>query len=206
LKTDYPRNAITAIILAGGQGRRMGGQDKGLIEIGGKPMVEHVLDAVGPQAAAVVISANRNLERYRALGCAVVADATGDSLGPLAGILAGLAATTTRYALVVPCDAPLLPADLGRRLYTALRRAGKRLAVAHDGERVQPLFLLMDTGLGRALDGYFKTGGRRVDLWVKRQRPAVADFHSEARAFTNVNEPADMKAPLRHLAARYGSG
>lgn len=97
---------VAAVILAGGQGRRMGGADKGLLDYRGRPLVEWVLDALAPQVAEILISANRNLDRYARYGRRVLPDALPDFPGPLAGVLAALDAVDTEWLLAVPCDTP----------------------------------------------------------------------------------------------------
>ena len=121
---------ITGVILAGGQGRRMGGADKGLQELGGRPMAAHVLERLAPQVGAVLISANRNLERYAELGCPVLPDTLDGYAGPLAGLQAALAQATTPLLVTAPCDSPFLPADLVARLHDGLVAQQAELAVA----------------------------------------------------------------------------
>ena len=108
---------ITGLILAGGRASRMAGEDKGLIELHGRPMIRWVLERFSPQVSQVLISANRNQERYAALGNPVVVDAVSDFSGPLAGLAAGLTSATTKWLASVPCDSPLVPPDLVKRLY-----------------------------------------------------------------------------------------
>lgn len=195
------RSQITGVILAGGRGRRMGGVDKGLVEIDGRPLVAHVLEALRPQVGRVVINANRNRERYAALGCAVVADAITGYHGPLAGIASAMEAADTPYLLTVPCDGPLLPADLAARLHARLNAEDAELCVAHDGGRLQPIFALLRRTLLPRLLAYVAGGGHKVEEWCQQQRLAVADFADCAEAFVNVNTPADRTAVERRVAA-----
>ena len=132
---------ITGGILAGGEGRRLSGADKGLMRWRGRPLVQHVLTALKPQTATQVISANRNLDVYACFGAPVVPD--GDGSGPLAGLAALLAATETNWLLCVPCDAPLLPADIARRLLAMAEAAPALASFLHDGERAHPTFCLV---------------------------------------------------------------
>ena len=115
-----PLQDITAAILAGGRGTRLGGADKGLEKLSGRPLVAHIIAALVPQCGTLLINANRNQPRYAAFGYPVVNDDNDDYLGPLAGMLSVLRAARTRHVLCVPCDAPLLPADLTTRLWRAL--------------------------------------------------------------------------------------
>lgn len=194
-----PRRSVTGVVLAGGRARRMGGADKGLLPLAGRPMVEHVLAALAPQVAGVLISANRNRERYAALGHPVVADRMGEHEGPLAGVASAMRAARTPYLLVVPCDSPLLPADLAERLCRALEQAGAELSVAHDGERMQPVFALLSCTLLPSLLAYLDGGGRKVDAWYAERRLVLADFAGQAEAFLNVNTPGDRAAIERRL-------
>lgn len=184
--------AIAGVVLAGGRATRWDGRDKGLIQVLGRPMIAHVLDALTPQVARVVISANRNLDAYRAFGVSVVADATGDFLGPLAGIASGLAAADTEWVAIAPCDSPLLTADCVHRLASA-RGDGPDtdITVAHDGERIQPLFALIRRGLLPSLNEFLESGERKVDRWYEQQRMRLVDFSDSADCFLNVNRPED---------------
>lgn len=182
-----PTADITAVILAGGQARRMGGADKGLLEFRGRPLVEHVLAAIEPQVGTVIISANRNLARYRVYGHPVVTDATAGHAGPLAGIASGMQAATTPWILCVPCDAPFVPDTLVATLAQALADGTSDIGVAHDGSRLQQLFALIRRDLLPALQAWLNGGGRRVEHWYAQQRLALADFSSTATAFTNLN-------------------
>src|SRR5512133_668846 len=105
------RSAITGVIFAGGQGRRMGGVDKGLVALDGRPLVAHVVERLAPQVGALVINANQNRDRYAAFAYPVVADVVPDFAGPLAGLHAGIAAAATPYIVTRPCDSQFLPLD-----------------------------------------------------------------------------------------------
>ncbi len=196
------RELITGVVLAGGRARRMAGEDKGLIPLNGRAMVAYVLQVLEPQVGRVLINANRSLERYAAFGYPVVSDATGDFSGPLAGMASAMRVATTPFILTVPCDSPLLPADLAQRLHTALIAAAARVAVAHDGERMQPVFALIDRRLLPDLEDYLASGERKIDRWLERQRLATADFSDERAAFINVNTPEERAA----LAAQLSGG
>lgn len=191
-------DSITGLVLAGGQARRMGGVDKGLVELGGRAMIEHVLDALRPQVRTLLINANRNRDAYARYGCEVIADAHPGYLGPLAGVASALEVVTTPYLLTAPCDSPLLPADLATRLSAALRRDRARIAVAHDGQRQQPVFLLLERSLGPDLQDYLASGGRKIDQWFARHALAEADLSDRREGFINVND-ADERARVEAL-------
>ena len=183
----YPRQRITAGILAGGRATRMGGVDKGLVELGGRPMVEYVLDVLRAQTARVLINANRSVEVYAGYGVPVVADRQEGFLGPLAGIASLMAAAGTEWLLIAPCDSPQLPDDLGLRLWQAIARDGADLGVAHSGERLEPVFALLRCALRGDLEAYLGAGERKIDRWYQRQKMATADFSDCPGMFVNVN-------------------
>lgn len=187
----YPRESITGLVLAGGLGTRMGGEDKGLLSLAGRPMVAYVLDALRPQVGTLLISANRNRERYTAFGYPVVADADDGHLGPLAGVLAALKRCTTEFLLTAPCDAPLVAPDLGARLYAACIAAGTDVAVACDGALRQPVFLLLRAALAPSLESYLAGGGRKAGAWLGQMPVAEADLSDQPDTFLNVNDPAE---------------
>ncbi|WGZ94527.1 MAG: bifunctional molybdopterin-guanine dinucleotide biosynthesis adaptor protein MobB/molybdopterin molybdotransferase MoeA [Candidatus Thiothrix putei] len=206
------------MVLAGGQGSRMGGQDKGLLVFNGRPLIEHLLEALQPQTDALLINANRNHARYQTYGYPVISDAqntTGNAyLGPLAGIAAALQAATTPYILTVPCDAPHIAPDMAARLWQALQRDGAELAVAHDGERLQPIHALIPVTLLPSLQAFLAGGDRKTDLWYSQHRVAQADFSDCREMFRNINTPEQQQAlaqtlpplPLRVLGVSAWSG
>lgn len=192
---------ITGLILAGGRGRRMGGQDKGLLMLGPQPSVAWLLQALAAQTDALLISANRHLERYRELGHPVLEDREWPYGGPLAGVLAGLEHCHTEYLLSAPCDAPLLAPDYAARMLEALQAsAGARLCVAHDGERLQPVHLLLHRDLAGALRAYLAGGQRKALDWIDDQAAAVADFSDHPEQFWNMNTPQEHAQLQARLA------
>ncbi len=191
---EIARHAITGLILAGGMGRRMRGQDKGLLPFRGKPLVEQIARELAPQVGALFINANRNLTRYQALGYPVLSDRFPGFLGPLAGVLTGLQAIQTPYLLTVPCDVPDLPPDLVATLSRALQVQNASLSVAWDGERFHPVFSLLHRMLLPDLQAYFAAGGRSMGDWQRRHDPARADFSLRPEVLRNLNRPADWAA------------
>ena len=156
-------SAIIGIILAGGKARRLGGVDKGLVEVGGRPMIEWIIEALVPQVDALLINANRNEDRYRSYGFPVVADGLPDYQGPLAGFAAAMGELPADAAmLTVPCDSPLPPPDLAARLADALSTGDAELAVAHDGERLQPVYALVPVSLRDSLSARPQIAGNCV--------------------------------------------
>ncbi|MDP1610158.1 MAG: molybdenum cofactor guanylyltransferase MobA [Sulfuritalea sp.] len=188
------REQITGVILAGGQGRRMGGVDKGLQDLHGRPLVQWVLDRLAPQVGTVLISANQNLERYAALGCAALPDGIPGFAGPLAGIHVALAWADTPLVATVPCDSPFLPADLVARLHAALMAGTAELAVARTGDRVQRACCLMRRELLPQLETFLAAGDRKVGLWHESLKTVEVAFDDEADAFRNINTVEELLA------------
>lgn len=183
---------ITGVILAGGQGQRMGGVDKGLQELDGRPLVEWVLARLAPQVHSVLISANRNLARYAEFGCIVLPDTIPDFAGPLAGLHAALAQATTPLLVAVPCDSPFLPGDLVARLHAALLTENADLAVPRTGERVHRAFCLTRREILPRLDAFLAGGERKVGLWHASLAIAEVGFDDAADAFRNINTRAEL--------------
>lgn len=182
---------VTALILAGGRGRRMGGQDKGLLEVGGRALIETILQAIAPQVSAILINANRNQTRYRRYGYPVLADALPNFQGPLAGFAVGLRHCATDELAILPCDSPFVPHDLVARLRQARQREQAEIAVVHDGARLQPVHALLHKGALPSLDAFLETGDRKIERWYGQQRIALADFSAYAPGFVNLNRPED---------------
>jgi molybdopterin-guanine dinucleotide biosynthesis protein A len=193
------RAQITGLILAGGQGSRLGGVDKGLQAFEGLPLAQHALQRLAPQVGRMMISANRNLEIYERMGVPVWADEPSSSghEGPLAGFLAGLARCETPYLVTVPCDSPRMPLDLVQRLWQALQDEAADVAVAatrRGGEiKLEPVFCLMKRELQASLQSYMESGQRKIERWTAKQRRAEVVF-ADAVAFANVNTPDELAA------------
>jgi molybdopterin-guanine dinucleotide biosynthesis protein A len=189
------RNEITGLVLAGGRGTRMGGADKGLVDFEGRPLAAHVLERLAPQVGALLVSANRNLDRYAALGAPVVADLPGTEpfAGPLAGIRAAFDAIRTPWLAVVPCDTPKIPPDLVARLAAGLN--GAKAAVAVAGGRMQGLCCLVHVELRESLIESLGRGARRVGDWLSSVGARPVEF-DDARAFANLNASVDLQAAV----------
>jgi molybdopterin-guanine dinucleotide biosynthesis protein A len=168
--------------------------DKGWIELDGRPLITHVLARFAPQVSEVIISANRNVERYEGLGHPVVTDQVSGFAGPLAGLHAALG--LARYDLVctVPCDSPLLPLDLVARLRKALQESQARAAVATTGGRLQPVFALYQRSLRADLGSYLAAGEHKAEAWQRRLERIEVSFDDAPDAFRNVNTPEDLAA------------
>ena len=185
---------VTAGILTGGRGSRMGGIDKGWVELDGKPLIRHLLERLQPQTGHILINANRNLDNYVALGYPVVRDRLDGFQGPLAGFAALLNACEDGWLAVTPCDSPLLPEDYLQRLLTAAEQTPEaRIIVAHDGERIQPVHALIARDLLNDLEAFLQSGERKIDLWYDRHPWVAADFSDRPETFVNLNRPADYE-------------
>ncbi len=188
---------VTGVVLAGGLGRRMGGVDKGLQLLDGRPMVAHVIDRLSPQVDELVVNANQNLDRYAAFGHRVVPDSIEGFAGPLAGLERGLAMASHPLVATVPCDSPFLPEDLIRRLSSALAGGAADLAVARTGDQPHPVFCLCRRDLHAHLTTFLAEGGRKIDRWYSALRVVEVDFSDEADAFDNLNTPDELQAAAR---------
>jgi len=196
---------ITGLILAGGQGSRLGGVDKGLQDFAGQPLALHALQRLAPQVGQVMISANRNLDAYARMGVSVWPDApsTAGYEGPLAGFLAGLQHCETPYLVTAPCDCPHFPTDLVQRLSQALVDANADIAVAATRRGpelyLEPAFCLIKRELQTSLLRFMQSGQRKIERWTAEHRRAEAVF-DDATAFFNINTPDDLaqlSAPQR---------
>lgn len=185
--------SITAVVLAGGRGSRMGDADKGLQPLRGRSLVEWVLERVDPQVDELLIIANRNLERYLELGYPVLQDRIGDYAGPLAGLHAGLAQARTELALAVPCDTPLLPGDLVERMRDALVREQADATVARTADRTHSVICLCRVALAAQLESFIEGRGRRVGDWHATLKVAYVDFDDVPEGFRNVNTLDDLR-------------
>ena len=192
--TNLPgdKERVTALILAGGAGRRAGGLDKGLVTYRGKPLIQHVLDRLTPQVDTVIVSCNRNASDYARHCTRLVSDIREGYMGPLAGIESALTAIETPYVLLSPCDTPHLPLDLVRRLqHAAGVGTGTPVAasIANDGSRDHYLNTLIKREALNTVVEELNQDQRAVRHWLFKLEFARADFSDCADAFQNVNRP-----------------
>lgn len=158
---------LDGLILAGGAGSRMGGLDKGLVRYRGRPLVSYAVDLLRPLCQRVVISANRHLEIYARYGDAVASDDAAGFQGPMAGLLAGSRIASAPFLLVVPCDMPEIAPGLLDEMIQAMPAEGGEVLVADDGERLQPLLMVMDRRFSASLETAFGRGTRAVRDWLE---------------------------------------
>lgn len=194
--------SITAVILAGGRGTRMGSVEKGLQPFRGEPLVAHVARRLAPQVGRLTISANRHRDRYGAFAARVIPDLSADDRGPLAGLEAALTDCRTAWLVSVPCDAPFLPSTLVAHLAAAM--AGDdpaRAAFARTETGAHPVFCLMRRDVLDGLSAYLDGGGRAVGGWIATLDGRAVPFDDEA-AFRNLNtvdELHDAETPAREI-------
>ena len=201
-------SGIIGVLLAGGLARRMGGGDKPLRLLGGKPLLDHVIARLRPQVGWLVLNANGDPARFAAYGLPVVADSIPDYAGPLAGILAGLDWTAEHrpdcpMIVSVATDAPFLPVDLVARLAAARHTEGADLACAASGGQAHPVIGLWPVRLREELRrAVVDEGVRKVDVWTARYKLAVVPFADRPiDPFFNANRPGDLEEAARLLAA-----
>jgi molybdopterin-guanine dinucleotide biosynthesis protein A len=209
--TGNGTRTVAGILLAGGLSTRMGGGDKPLKPLGGRPVLAHLIERLKPQAAALAISANGDPARFAAFALPVLADTVAGHAGPLAGILAGMEWAAARpgisHVVSVPADTPFVPSDLVVRLRTASDASRGGVAVASSGGRTHPPIALWPVGLHDGLARFLKEeAGRKVSAFAMRHDPAICPFDpvrmggSETDPFFNINTPADMEEAERLLA------
>ena len=200
---------ITGLVRAGGRGSRMGGVDKGLQTFRGTPLALHAVLRLGMQVGEVMVNANRNLAAYESFGTPVWPDADSEYAGPLSGFLTGLERCETPYMLTVPCDTPLFPLDVARRLADALAADDAEIAMVsapeaddqgHVALRPQPVFCLMHTTLLESLSRFVQQGGRKIDAWTAQHRTVQVRFDGVGDA-TDAFANANTLAELHHLEA-----
>lgn len=203
---------VTGVVLAGGLSRRMGGGDKGLLELGGRPMLTHVVCRLRPQVGAMVVNANGDPKRFASLDLPVVPDTIDGFVGPLAGVLAGMlwsAANTpaARWVVTAAGDAPLLPSDLVERLIQAVENRPDAIALAQSNGELHPVIGLWPVALAEDLEEQLRNGVRKVLHWTKRHGTASVPFPParvcglDIDPFFNANTPQELDQ-LRTMLAK----
>jgi molybdopterin-guanine dinucleotide biosynthesis protein A len=194
--SQCPSDQVTGIILAGGRGVRVGGEDKGLLVFNGEPIVKKVFKSLNQQVHMVVVSANRHVEEYQSFGVPVVKDRLPDYQGPLAGIESALTVCMTPYALVVPCDAPFIRHDLAQKLYDKMEETNVNIVFAQSyteqGEvAAEPTFALIRSCMLSHLRVYLDSGKRKVLGWYELTDHASV-LIDDPLCFANANTPEDF--------------
>jgi len=188
--------APLGVILAGGQATRMGGGDKGLLTIGDRTILQHVIDRLGPQVAGMALNANGDQDRFREIELPVISDSIHGFVGPLAGVLSGLdwaADKGADFIVTAAADTPFFPGDLVPRLLVAAEAEGKPIALARTASGRHPTFGLWPVNLREDLRSALNDGLRKVVLWTDKHGTAMANFPVDRfDPFFNVNTPEDL--------------
>jgi len=187
------QNKVTGVVLAGGLARRMNNQDKGLVLYRDKAMITYALNAMKAVADSVFINANRNLDQYKQFGYPVISDQTNTFDGPLAGVLSTMMHADTDIICVMPCDSPLIKAVHLLKLIQAIDDTVD-IAVAFDGERIQPVFFALKSSLQQSLQNYLNQGDRKIDLWQEQHHLIKVDFSQQTEIFLNINTLSELQA------------
>ncbi len=195
-------NDITAIILAGGKGMRIGKQNKGLLDLNGETFVSHLLKKLAPQSATQILSVNDDIPQYQQYSKTLVQDEAENYQGPLSGIISCKSQIKTSLVLTVPCDSPTIPTDLSERLLNAHNEhTSTPLCVVHDGKRLQNLFMLFDVNLLKNMEEYFLNDRRSVYSWIQQHAFQEVDFSDKADLFINVNDQTNFDALQRLISS-----
>ena len=183
---------VSGVILAGGLARRMQQQDKGLVNFKEQPMISYAIQAIAPVVAELFVNANRNIEQYQNFSYPVISDANDDFAGPLAGVAAALNHCSNEVLLVMPCDSPFMTSAGLQSLLTERERLDADIAVAFDGERIHPVFMVLKTSLQNSLQQYLAAGERKIDRWFDRHHWVKVDLSAHPEYFTNINTLVEL--------------
>lgn len=184
---------LTCLIIAGGRGSRMSGEDKGLMDWRGYPIIQHLLDCFSGSFSNIIINANRHHNVYQSYGYPIVTDQISGYAGPLAGIHAGLSVVVTPYVFVTPCDLPFMQTEVAAQLYCKLRDSQAELAVVELGGRIEPLTMVLKTTLIDSLADYLQSNQRRASQWVQQQNHIKVPMGDMENCFTNINTIDDIE-------------
>ena len=182
-------DSISCIILAGGESKRMNGEDKGLIDFNGQPLISHVINALQNQVDDFVISANRNIELYQQFSTNVIPDDS-EMRGPLSGIAAALPSCKHEWVLIIPCDMPHLPNDLVDKLVAEIDHS--EIVIIEVLQRFQLVFL-MNKSLLTSVQEHLASGKHKLMQWVTSCSPAIVDYSNSVQAFRNINSVHDLE-------------
>lgn len=194
MTASNPLAPCSILLLAGGRGQRMGGQDKGLLEWRGQPLIAHLHAVVRPLTDDLIISCNRNADRYASYADRLVQDDQADFPGPLAGIRAGLNAARHPWLLVLPCDAPLLDADLLQAMRSKAAEQPEKALLVRRGKQWEPLFCLLPLSLGAVIEQAWQAGERSPRHLLLRLDAQAYDCPAADPRLANLNTPELLAA------------
>ena len=192
---------ITAVILAGGKGSRMGNHDKGLIKLANKPLIKYVIDSIQGQVGRIIISANRNINEYQKLGLPVICDEKTEFNGPLSGIYEALKICTTKYLLVLPCDCPFIEVDIIEKLYKSAEENNSDVVLIYDGQFLQPLFSLISKNALTSLEQCIAAKNFKAKQWMTDQKHSIIE-DNRPTLFFNINNENDLENAEKLILSR----
>lgn len=195
------REDISIVILAGGKSQRMGGRDKGLMQINNKYIIRHLYDIGKQYSDNVYVNANRNIDTYIEMGLTVWEDKLENYQGPLAGIYTSLVNSKTKYIVTLPCDGPLVSHIYFERMTNI--NGDFDIRSAHDGDRLQPVYSLIKKDLLTSLKLYIDSGQRKIDKWYNQCNLELVDFSDEKNIFININSQEDLLEYKKLIDKRY---
>jgi len=189
---NYTKDDITAVIIAGGRSTRAEGNNKGLLLLHNKPLIQHILSTIKNQVRDIVINVNSDLDSYQKYGYLVFKDINSQSLGPLSGLSNAAAHIKTEIILTLPCDSPFIPHDLASRMLEELNKQHNSLMVADNG-RQQNMFMMLKRNKLNTIEAYLKNGGRSVHGWISQQAFNRVNFLDQPQCFRNINTLEELK-------------
>tara|TARA_B100000614_G_scaffold221569_1_gene208807 strand:- start:475 stop:1080 length:606 start_codon:yes stop_codon:yes gene_type:complete len=187
---NLDQHNLSTLILAGGKGSRMKGVDKGLINIGGKYIIEYLVSISSMYSSGVFVNANRNHEEYKKLNCKIIKDILEGYQGPLSGIYSGLLQIKTNYMITLPCDGPFLSDEYFKRMLE--KPLNDKIRCAFSNNRLQPVYALIPKKCVNTLKLFLEGGGRKIDKWYKQYGYEVIDFSDMEEMFINVNTEEEL--------------
>ncbi len=179
---------ITAVIIAGGKSRRMGGETKANLRLNEDSIIERIVERISNQCDRLIINTNTP-EKFQHLNLESIPDNMTGSLGPLAGILAAMEYVSEGLVCTLPCDTPLIPLDMVGRMAESMQRSDAKVCSIKTGDHLHPIFMLADPSLATNLRGYINDGGRKVQHWLQSQPHCFVDYPAASNEFTNINTP-----------------
>lgn len=186
----HPLN-LSTLLLAGGQGSRLGGIDKGLVSFDGEPVAERLSRLLAQHGNEVLISCNRNADKYRQWADRLVHDPQPDYPGPLLGILSAMRVASGSHLLVVPCDMPLLDAPLLQALIALASEHPEQAIALQSGDQLQPLICILPLALLAVLERAWQAGQRSPRRWLIEQQVVILTIAADDPRLLNANTPSE---------------